>query len=205
MLGRSEEDAARRGRDARTPQTRRTRRRPGPARTLAGRPRRATRTCRSSRSPRRRRPRRWSCSATPPTRDETAHRAVPPLLDAAGDRGGLHPRRARELHDLRDLLPDREGDHRRPGVRRGARRGARSRASCRCTRTTSRRRPRSSSSTSARTPPRRSAGTAKAMVVTARGCMRSGIKQALDATSRSTGYDDVHALVAFSGTVIDEG
>ena len=29
-------------------------------------------------------------------------RAVPPVLDAAGDRGGLHPRRARQLHDLRD-------------------------------------------------------------------------------------------------------
>ena len=31
-------------------------------------------------------------------------RAVPPLLDAPGDRGGLHPRRARQLHDLRDVL-----------------------------------------------------------------------------------------------------
>ena len=58
-----------------------------------------------------------------------ALRAVPPLLDAPGDRGGLHPRRARELHDLQDLLPDREGDHGRPGVRPGAGRSARSRGS----------------------------------------------------------------------------
>ena len=31
-------------------------------------------------------------------------RAVPPVLDAPGHRGGLHPRRARQLHDLPDLL-----------------------------------------------------------------------------------------------------
>ena len=41
-----------------------------------------------------------------------ALRALPPLLDAPGHRGGLHPGRARELHDLPDLLADREG-HRR--------------------------------------------------------------------------------------------
>ena len=44
-------------------------------------------------------------------------RAVPPLLDAPGHRGGLHPGRARQLHDLQDLLAHREGDRRRPRVR----------------------------------------------------------------------------------------
>jgi type I restriction enzyme R subunit len=46
--------------------------------------------------------------------------AVPPVLDAPGDRRGIHSRRARELHDLQNLLPDREGDQGRPGVRQGA-------------------------------------------------------------------------------------
>ena len=36
-------------------------------------------------------------------------RARPPLHDAAGDRGGVHPRRAQELHDLRDLLQAAQG------------------------------------------------------------------------------------------------
>ena len=44
-------------------------------------------------------------------------RAVPPVLDAPGDRGGLHPRRARQLRHLRHLLQDRQGDHRRPRAR----------------------------------------------------------------------------------------
>ncbi|MDZ7730621.1 MAG: DEAD/DEAH box helicase family protein [Natrialbaceae archaeon] len=35
---------------------------------------------------------------------------LPPLLDAPGDRGRVHPRRPRELHDLQDLLQHREGD-----------------------------------------------------------------------------------------------
>ena len=67
-----------------------------------------SRTCPSSPSPRRRRPGR---RAVRHAATRTAKpRAVPPLLDAPGHRGGLHPRRARELHDLRDLLADREGD-----------------------------------------------------------------------------------------------
>ena len=44
-------------------------------------------------------------------------RALPPLLDAPGHRGGLHPRRARQLHDLRDLLEGRQGGRRRSRVR----------------------------------------------------------------------------------------
>ena len=45
-------------------------------------------------------------------------RAVPPLLDAPGDRGGVHHGRARQLHDLPDLLEDREGDRGGSRVRR---------------------------------------------------------------------------------------
>ena len=80
-----------------------------PRRSLPGGGRR---TCRSSRSPPPRRAARSSCSG-----GATRHRqvrAVPPVLDAPGDRGGVHPRRARQLHHLRHLLPDREGDRRRP-------------------------------------------------------------------------------------------
>ena len=80
----------------------------------AGRPRRAggraragSRTCRSSPSPPRRRPAPWSCSAG--RNQDGQLRAVPPVLDAPGDRGGVHPRRARELHDLRDLLEGGQG------------------------------------------------------------------------------------------------
>ena len=51
----------------------------------------------------------------PPDREA---RTVPPVLDAPGDRGGLHHGRARQLHDLPDLLEDREGDRGRPRVRR---------------------------------------------------------------------------------------
>ncbi len=42
--------------------------------------------------------------------------AVPRLQHAAGDRGGLHPRRAAALHRLRHLLPHREAGRRRPRV-----------------------------------------------------------------------------------------
>ncbi len=51
-------------------------------------------------------------------------RALPPLLDAAGDRGGLHPRRARELHDLQDVLPAGEGRRGRPRGTTRARRAS---------------------------------------------------------------------------------
>ncbi len=121
----------------------------GGARRGRGRPRHASRTSASSPSPRRRRPRRWSCSAPRTPRRQV--RAVPPLLDAPGHRGGLHPRRARQLHDLRDVLADREGGRRRSRVRARPRPGARSPGSSRSTRTTWPRRPRSSSSTSAST------------------------------------------------------
>ena len=131
------------------PRTRRRTRR-GRARRERWRPAAGSRTCRSSPSPRRRRPGRWSCSARKDA--DGALRAVPPVLDAPGDRGGLHPRRARQLHDLRDLLADRA--RRSPTTPSTTPRKAQARdrpVRRRCTRTTSPRRPRSSSSTSART------------------------------------------------------
>ncbi len=48
---------------------------------------------------------------------ERRPRAVPPLLDAPGDRGGVHHGRPRQLHDLQDVLEDREGDRGGPRVR----------------------------------------------------------------------------------------
>ena len=42
---------------------------------------------------------------------------VPPVLDAPGDRGGVHPRRARQLHDLRRVLEGGQGGRGRPRVR----------------------------------------------------------------------------------------
>ena len=36
-------------------------------------------------------------------------RAVPPVFDAPGHRGGLHPRRARQLRHVQDVLADRAG------------------------------------------------------------------------------------------------
>ena len=44
---------------------------------------------------------------------------LPPLLDAAGDRRGFILD-VLANYDVQDLLPDREGDHGRPGVRQGA-------------------------------------------------------------------------------------
>ena len=43
--------------------------------------------------------------------------AVPPLQHAPGDRGRLHPRRARELHDLFGLLAPVEEDRERSALR----------------------------------------------------------------------------------------
>jgi type I restriction enzyme R subunit len=44
-------------------------------------------------------------------------RAVPPVQHAAGDRGGLHPRRARELHHLQGLLAPAQEGRGRPALR----------------------------------------------------------------------------------------
>ena len=83
-----------------------------------------------------------------------AARAVPRLHDEAGDRGGLHPRRAARLPDLRHRFPDRperrSGDARSSTRRRPPGADAVGASS---TRPTSARRCRSSSSTSATTSP----------------------------------------------------
>ncbi len=52
---------------------------------------------------------------------------------------------------------------------------------------------------------RKIAGRAKAMVVTSSRLHAVRYKQALDRYVREKGYEDVHTLVAFSGTVIDGG
>ena len=49
--------------------------------------------------------------------DDGQVRAVPPVLDASGDPGGVHPRRARQLRHLRHVLAHREGRRRRSEVR----------------------------------------------------------------------------------------
>ena len=120
------ERRAARGRGRRAAAEAATRRRRGLPRAARRRRAGGSRTCRF-----------FAFTATPKAQDAGAVRhaaspatatlrAVPPLLDAPGDRGGLHPRRARELHDLRDLLPDREGDRGRPRVRHGEGASARS-------------------------------------------------------------------------------
>ena len=145
------------------------------------------RTCRSSPSPPRPRPGRWRLFGT----QEPATgklRAVPPLLDAAGHRGGLHPRRARQLHDLQDLLAHREGDRRRPRATtaRKATRGHRP------VRRPAPAQPRPEGRDHRRALPRahartRSAGRAKAMVVTSSRLHAVRYKQAIDTLHRREG------------------
>ena len=134
--------------------------------------------------------------------------AVPHLLDAPGDRGGVHPRRAGELHDVRRVLQARQRPPaQRPGDGVHARAGPRWRGSRRCTRTSWSRRPRSSSSTSGRRPPARSTGARRRWSSPGPGCTPCARKQALDAyiAARATtrAQRPLRTLVAFSGTVID--
>ena len=61
-----------------------------------------------------------------PRTGEHGHaRAVPRLLDAAGDRGGLHPRRARQLHHLRHQMAAAERRRRAGRIRAGESGGGR--------------------------------------------------------------------------------
>ena len=131
-------------------------------------------------------------------------RALPPLLDAPGHRRGVHPGRPRQTTPRTRPVADREGDRRRPRVRRPARPGGPSPGSSPCTPPTSPRRPRSSSSTSARIPRTKIGGKAKAMVVTSSRLHAVRYKQAIDALHRQAGLHDLDALVAFSGGVIDD-
>ena len=82
-----------------------------------------SRTSASSPSPPRRSTRRWRSSASPGAGRQAA--ALPPLHHAAGHRGGLHPRRAEELHDLQDLLPADQVHRGRPAGGQDARRPGR--------------------------------------------------------------------------------
>ena len=135
----------------------------------------------------------FAFTATPKAEDARAVRharpgrqaeAVPPLLDAAGHRGGVHPRRADELHDLRHVLPLREGGRGRPrGTTRQGRSG-RSPASLRL-------HPHNLAQKAevivehfrAHTA-HKIGGKAKAMVVTRRACTRSATSRPSTATSR---------------------
>ncbi len=163
----------------------------------------SSRTCRSSRSPRHPRRARWSCSAARP--GHRAVRAVPPLLDAPGHRGGLHPRRARQLRHLRDVLEHREADRRRPGVRLREGPQARSPGSSASTSTTWPRRPRSSSSTSASTSPIAIGGQAKAMVVTVVAAARGALQAGARPLHHRAGYGDSACSSPSPGRSIDDG
>ena len=154
-----------------------------------GSPRPAAEPVASSPSPPRPRPRRWSCSADQDPDGQA--RAVPPLLDAPGHRGGLHPRRAAELHDLRDLLQAREGESTTTPRCRSARRRRSSPGSCRCTRTTSPRRPRSSSSTSASRCATRSAAGPRRWWSPRSRLHAVRYKQAFDTYIAEKGYTDI--------------
>ena len=162
-----------------------------------------SRTCRSSRSPRRRRAGRWSCSAR--CNPET-ERYEPFHLYSM--------RQAIEEGFILDVLANyttyqtfwkiEKAIERRPRVRRQE--GAAGDRPVRdaCTRTTWRRRPRSSSSTSAATPPAKIGGQAKAMVVTSSRLHAVRYKQAhRQVHRRARATPTSSALVAFSGKVDD--
>ena len=108
------------------------------------------------------------------------------------------------LHDLQDLLADREGRQRTTRLRGAEGPAGHRPVRVRCTRPTSPRRPRSSSSTSAPTPRTKIGGKAKAMVVTSSRLHAVRYKQAIDAYIAKKGYTDLRTLVAFSGRVIDD-
>ena len=103
--------------------------RPGGSRRLrglGGRPQRRHRVTRPAAQPLVLRvhgdPERQDHRAVRPAGTERQAGAVPRLQHAAGDRGGLHPRRAPALHRLRHLLPHREEGRGRPRVPEAPRR-----------------------------------------------------------------------------------
>ena len=125
-------------------------------------------------------------------RRRTALRAVPPLLDAPGDRGGLHPRRARQLHDLQDLLADREGDRRTTRSTTPRKAAARDRA----VRRAAPAQPRAEGRDHRRALPRahrarRSAGGQGDGRDVARGCTPSATSRRIDAYIAEQGYADI--------------
>ena len=129
--------------------------------------------------------------------------ALPPLQHAAGDRGGLHPRRARQLHDLQGLLAAAQEDRGRPALRQEegrvpaqvVRRAAPAR---------DRREGRRSGRALRRKVQGEIGGKAKAMIVTRSRLHAVRYKLAVDKYLAEKGYP-FKALVAFSGTVQDGG
>ena len=132
-----------------------------------------------------------------------ALRAVSPVLDAPGDRGGVHHRRARQLHDLPHVLEDREGR-------------------ARTIRSTTPKKARRAIARFVSLHPHHLAqkaeiivehfrahtakemqGLAKAMVVTSSRLHAVRYKQAIDRYIAEHGYDDIRTLVAFSGKLDD--
>ena len=126
----------------------------------------------------------WSCSARCDPADE-AVRAVPPVLDAPGDRGGLHPRRAGQLRHLRDVL----AASRRPIADDPEYDTAQGRGGDRPVRVAAPTQPGPEGRDHRRalprsTPPRKIGGRAKAMVVTSSRLHAVRYKQAIDALHR---------------------
>ena len=162
-----------------------------------------SRTCRSSRSPPPRRAGRWSCSAArtrPPASSSRSTCTRCARRSRRGSSSTCWPTTSPTTPTSRSTRPSpTTPSSTRPGPAR------RSPGSCRCTSTTWPRRPRSSSSTSAATSPRKIGGQAKAMVVTASRLHALRYKQALDKYCTEHGIGDVGALVAFSGTLHDDG
>ena len=148
-------------------------------------------------------PHAWNCSA-PRTR-RARYRALPPVLDAPGHRRGLHPGRSGELHDVPDLLADREGRADDPAYEAPkARRAIAKFVSLHPSNLAQKAEiivEHFRAHTAAKI-----GGTAKAMVVTSSRLHAVRYKQAIDAYIHRKGYSDVATLVAFSGRVItDDG
>ncbi len=131
-------------------------------------------------------------------------RAVPPVLDAAGHRGGVHPRRAGQLHDLRHLLPARQrpraGDD--PEVPKGKAAAALARFVVAAPDEHRARRRRSSSSTSGATPRPRSAGTPRRWWSPASRLHAVRYKQAIDAYIAEQGLRPGRPRRAGAGRVL---
>ena len=140
----------------------------------------------------------------PAGRARQSARAVPRLLDAAGHRGGVHPRRAAELHALQAGVqagPQRQGVRREGGRAQCGAEGDHGLGAA-APLQHQRRRSRSSSSTSARTSRRCSTARPRRW-----WCVGSRVEAvrwqlAIDKYIKDRGYK-IGTLVAFSGEVND--
>ena len=127
--------------------------------------------------------------------------ALPPLHHAPGDRGGLHPRRAAELHDLQDVLPAGQGDR---GRSQGGQAQGGAGAGPLHEPAPAQHRPEDRGH--GRALPRTSRGTRSAAGPRRWWSPSSRLhavryKQAFDKYIAEKGYTDIKTLVAFSGTV----